>query len=679
MVIPSNPGKPAPLGVSSSSSGEFNFALFSSHAERIDLSIFDSKKALLCLKPLNPDVNKTGNIWHIQLDLPPVAVYYAYQIQGPAEGNFFYRFDQYLLDPYARAISTGIRWGTGSTYHPLGVLSLSENFDWQQVGKPYLEKSDLLIYEMHVRGFTVHSSSKAKYPGSFLGVIDKIPYLLELGVNAIELLPLQEFDENEVHRNERMRDLVNYWGYSTVNFFSPMNRYAVSSSIGAAIQEFKTMVRELHRHGIEVILDVVFNHTAEGNEAGPIISFKGIDAPIYYLYDENGNLRNYSGCGNTFNCNHPVARQLIIDSLRYWALEMRVDGFRFDLASILQRGKDGEPLSYSPLIDEITEDPVLAEVKLIAEPWDAVGLYHVGSFVPQNKRWMEWNDKYRDVVRKFIKGTPEKNIKGNFITRICGSDDLYGKRTPLSSLNFITAHDGFSLRDLVSYNTKHNEANEEDNKDGISNNESWNCGAEGPTEDPDILFLREKQMRNFHLALMISQGVPMILMGDEYGHTRLGNNNTWCQDNELNWFLWDEIHNNSAFFRFYKKMIGFRKSHPILRRDSFLTSTDILWHGLEPLKPEWDSELRLVAFTLIDEKEGKDLYILFNSDNSEHKVILPAPRENSNWYWMVNTANTSPDDFFDEESAPCQISLEIDVAPYSACILIISKNVSEIR
>ncbi len=673
MKYSSYQGKPIPLGASKCSEG-YNFALFSKNAKQVSLSIFDAKKHLLDSFLLDSQIHKTGDIWHIQLDLPPEAVFYAYQVLGSEEVGVSHPHQTYLLDPYALEVSSHSTWG-GFRVHGapqfLGVLPTWGAFDWQGVQKPHISHRDLIIYEMHVRGFTVDPSSKVKHPGTYAGVIEKIPYLLELGVNAVELLPVHEFDETEVRRFKpsALQRLSNYWGYSTLNFFSPMSRYALSSRPGMPVTEFKTMVRELHRHGIEVILDVVFNHTAEGNQDGPFISFKGIDPDTYYFFDKDGTFSNYTGCGNTLHCNHPVVRRLIIDSLRYWVIEMQVDGFRFDLASVLQRGAHGHASHFSALIEEITEDPLLSNVKLIAEPWDAVGLYQVGGFAPQSPRWLEWNDKYRDGVRKFIKGTPDPSLKGNFITRICGSQDLYWNRSPLNSLNFITAHDGFTLRDLVSYNEKHNQANGEENRDGHSSNESWNCGAEGPSKDEEILNLREKQMRNFHLALMLSLGTPMLLMGDEYGHTRKGNNNSWCQDNQLNWFLWDQLEKNAGFFRFYKKLIHFRKEHPLMRRDGFLNPEDIICHGVEPLKPDWHSASRLVAFTWVDSEQGNDLYIIFNADSVSHKIHLPPARNPRYWQWVVNTANPPPSDFYDEAIAPRQDSLEFVIEPFSACVL----------
>ena len=448
-----------------------------------------------------------------------------------------------------------------------------------------------------------------------------------------------------------------------------MNRYATRDEIGVATREFTTLVRELHRHEIEVILDVVFNHTAEGGITGPTYSFKGIDNPIYYLL-EGDKYANYTGCGNTFNCNHPVVIQLILDCLRYWVLRMHVDGFRFDLASILLRGKQGQPLENSPLVEAMSGDPVLAATKLIAEPWDAVGMYNVGTFYPQEVRWSEWNGKYRDSVRAYIKGSPA--VKGLFTTRVCGSQDFYYNRTPQASLNFVTCHDGFTLHDLVSYDRKHNEGNGEHNQDGTNDNESWNCGVEGETDSKPILELRERQMRNFHLALMISLGIPMVHMGDEYGHTKRGNNNTWCQDNELNWFLWDQLE-HSSFTRYFKLLNQFRHATPLLKRTEFLDRKDVIFHGPEPLKPDWSPENLFIAFTLVDHEEGKDIYAAFNAKDTPQIVEFPAPPEGTAWHMIVNTGLPSPREIVEEEQAPPLDNLLLKMAPFSAVLLKLSK------
>lgn len=663
-------GSPFPLGLSHKGQG-MNFSVVSASAKEITLSLFnrDTREQVAAI-PLSPLTNKTGNIWHILItQLPTIPLAYAFQLSPP-----FKKFTGYLLDPYAKNLATPHVWGQHisfgaqeNSYHPLGDLLPAPAFDWGGDAPPGIPLNQLLIYEMHVRGFTQHSSSRVKHPGTFLGIIEKIPYLLDLGINAVELLPIHEFNENEYQHShpQNKKWMFNYWGYSTVNFFTPMNRYASSDEPGAACREFKMMVRELHRHGIEVILDVVFNHTAEGNETGPVLSFKGFDNAVYYIL-ANGKYFNSSGCGNTVNANHPVVASLIIDALRYWVLEMHVDGFRFDLASAMMRGTHGEPLLLSPIIQAITYDPVLANVKLIAEPWD-IGLYQVGSFAPETKRWSEWNGKYRDAMRRFIKGVP--GTSGEFAMRLCGSEDLYKMRGPQSSINFITAHDGFTLADLVSYNSKHNLENGEHNQDGTNDNESWNCGEEGPATNPKTAKLRAQQMRNLHLALMLSQGVPMLLMADEYGHTKKGNNNTWCQDNELNWFLWDQLAGKEAFYRFYTLLIKFRKEHMrLFARSSFLQPKDIDWHGCQPFRPEWNKH-GFVAFTLKDPVENRNLYAAFNAQNHSASVRLPPPPPAKQWRWVVNTSNPPPLDIYENHEGPLVKDDACTLPAFSAILL----------
>lgn len=669
-------GYPYPLGISRYKEG-FNFALFSKHAYSVQLCLLTPHRELLYEIPLDPHLNKTGDIWHIALQHLPENLCYAYRLDGPKDKTHQFAYDKshLLLDPYSKLTSTCSAWGSnskldlkeGKRYHPMGLVSLSEPFDWQEDRHPRLPLQDMIIYEMHVRGFTQSASSQVTHKGTFLGIVEKIPYLLELGVNAIELMPLQEFDENENLRINPItkQRLCNYWGYSTVNFFAPMNRYATGA--GAAINEFKTMVRELHKNGIEIILDVVFNHTGEGNENGPILSFKGIDNPIYYILNPDFSYSNYTGCGNTFNSNHPVAWEFILACLRYWVLEMHVDGFRFDLASILTRGRQGQPLHLAPICEAISEDPLMSNTKLIAEPWDAAGLYQVGRFIPHSKRWSEWNGKYRDAIRTFIKGTPGN--KGEFITRLCGSEDLYYNRSPLASINFVTVHDGFTLRDLVSYNQKHNIENGEDNKDGYSHNDSWNCGVEGPTDNEEVISLRSRQMRNFHLTLMISQGLPLLLMGDEYGHTKFGNNNSWCHDGAINWFLWDKIEENADFHRFYKMMIKFRKEHHLVKRNVFLSPKDAQWHGIEPYKPDWSTHTQFIAFTLIDHEQGNDLYIAFNMQEDGVSVHFPDSKPGKVWHLIADTGAQPPGDIFESANAPAIKEPARLMKGYSALLL----------
>lgn len=643
MTYTTEKGSPLPLGISKRA-GEVNFSLFSEHATEVRLCLF----SLGAETPFfEAPLFQTGFLWHLGVHgLPEEGqIEYGYRVEGPndPQKRQLYDASKVLLDPYAKEMNTLHIWGK-EEYSPRGKVAFPPPFDWENTLPPRIAMENLVIYEMHVRGLTIDPSSLSAHPGMFLGILDKIPHFLKLGINAIELMPIHEFNESESPQK-------NYWGYSTVNFFSPMNRYAKAS----ALQEFKTMVRELHKHKIEVFLDVVYNHTAEGAPGkGPTYSLRGIDNQVYYLE------KDFSGCGNTMNANHPVAARMIIDSLHYWVKEMHVDGFRFDLASALTRDEQGQPLREPPLIEAITYDPTLCDVKLIAEAWDAHGLYQVGSF-PAWGRWAEWNGKYRDVVRRFIKGTDGQ--VGEFARVLCGSEDLYGEtRDPYHSINFITAHDGFTLRDLVSYQEKHNEANGEENRDGANNNESWNCGVEGETHNHQIVQLREQQMRNFHAALMISLGIPMILMGDEYGHTRGGNNNTWCQDNALNWFLWKELDRASAFFRFYTLMIAFRHRHAALRRTTFYTLKDIAWHGHEPLQPNWGPESRFIAFS------HDNLYIAFNAHFDKAPLHLPHPPPHKKWYRVVDTALKPPEDILEEPALHAPLKHTYNMAPHSAFI-----------
>lgn len=669
-------GQADPLGVSFNKEfNEINFCLFSEHATSVTLCLFSSPSHLIHEVDLDPKTHKTGSLWHILVKGPFVSpLYYGYHVEGPqhsqvtSESVLKFDFDKklLLLDPFAKQVSSSNKWGENRPYSHLGVVSKAPPFDWQGVTSPNHSLNELIIYEMHVRGFTKDPSSDTKNPGTFLGVIEKIPHLVALGITAVELMPIHEFNEMEVKliNPSTGKPLCNFWGYSTVNFFSPMNRFAVGKD---SFLEFKTLVRELHRHGIEVILDVVFNHTAEGDENGPILSFKGIDKPVYYMHNKGSLYANYSGCGNTFNCNHPVVINLILQSLRYYAIEAHVDGFRFDLTSILTRGRHGEPLDPVPLIEAITEDPLLQGKKWIAEPWDAGGLFQLGFFGNKSPKWSEWNGKYRDIVRRFLKGNSQ--VKGDFVTRLCGSQDIFFNTSPNASINFITAHDGFTLKDLVSYNEKHNSENGEEGRDGSSYNDSWNCGVEGETTDQAILQLRDRQMRNLHLALLISKGIPMLLMGDEYGHTKKGNNNSWCHDNKLNYILWDELEKNPAFFRFTSLLINFRKNNPLIHQGTFLQPKEADWHGSEPFKPNWAPNNNFLAFTLLDEQHGEDIYIAFNPAATPLIATLPAPRGTTNWHQIANTAALSPLDAFEETLSPPLLQLQFEFAPYSALLL----------
>ena len=488
-------------------------------------------------------------------------------------------------------------------------------------------------------------------PGTFAGLVEKIPYLQELGVNCVELLPVFEFDEFEHSRVVDGVRLMNYWGYSTVGFFAPKAGYAATGRYGMQVDELKNLVKQLHKAGIQVILDVVFNHTAEGDERGPTISFRGLDNSTYYLLTPDGHYYNFSGTGNTVNCNHPVTRDFLLGCLRYWAAEFHVDGFRFDLAAILDRGQDGGPLADPPLLESLAHDPVLRDCVLVAEAWDAGGLYQVGSF-PAYRRWSEWNGRFRDDVRRFLKG--DAGTAGAVATRLVGSPDLYAERGPVASVNFVTCHDGFTLADLVSYDGKHNEANGEDNRDGDDAGESWNCGVEGPTDDPDVLALRGRQMRNALVLLLTSQGVPMLLSGDEVGRSQGGNNNAYCQDGELSWFDWDLVTRHADLLAFTRNVIALRRSEPVLRADRFPTGIretdgdhpDVSWHGIRAFEPDWSPQNRVLALLRSAGRlpgPTRLLYTAFNTHWEGHEVELPALPDGLAWHLAVDTALPAAD------------------------------------
>lgn len=659
-------GKSKPYGSKRDSKG-VNFAIYSRLATEAALCLFhfDDRRPFKEI-PLDPQINRTGYVWHIYVENLPRRLCYAYRFKK-GKGKVFtdyYDYQRLVIDPYAKGLATSSVWGEGIGEMPLGLVDEELIFDWEGDRPLNLPREEMMIYEMHIRGFTNHSSSNALWRGKFLGAVEKIPYLKSLGVNAVKLMPINEFNELEYFRYNPLNGekLVNYWGYSPLHYFSPMNRYASIDEFGQSILDFKTMVKEFHRNGIEVILDIVLNHTGESDQEP--FSFFGIDPQTYYLFDDQHEKMDFTGCGNTINSNHPIVRDFIKDCLRYWVSEMHVDGFRFDLAGVMFRGVHGEPLKNPPLIDAISNDPILAATKLIAEPWDAAGLYLLGKFYPREERWSEWNDVYRDVVRQFIKGDKGKNR--SFATRLCGSDDIFGRsRTPRSSVNFISAHDGFTLRDLVTYNQKDNTSNGENNRDGHPANFSWNCGEEGETDDQEINDLRVRQMKNFHLALMLSQGIPMLLMGNEYGHTRFGNNNSWCQDNEMNWFLWNELELQGDFFRFYRMCIQFRARHPQLRRGRYLTPEDIVWHGKQPDHPDWDGDTQFLAYLLVDEVQSRHLFAAYNPSAENKEVTLPQ----GEWKLVVDTSLSSPDDFRDDDEAPLLPSQEYLLKPYSIALL----------
>jgi isoamylase len=641
------PGNPMLMGATIVPGG-INFSVSSLHATECVLVLYGKGEDYPFAEITFPPEYRIGKVFTMVIaDLDYRQIEYCYRMNGPydAEKGQRFNFDELLLDPYAKLISGRNVWGhlPNLDQKPQFRARIAHSdFDWEGDHSLQNPLEDLVIYEMHVRGFTQHWSSGVWHPGTFDGVREKIPYLKALGINCIELLPVFEFDEFENWRKDPETGtlLLNYWGYSSVGFFAPKANYAQSDD---AINEFKELVKELHRNGIEVILDVVYNHTAEGNERGPVLSFKGIDNPSYYILTQNGYYYNFSGTGNTFNCNHPAAQAVILDSLRYWASEFHVDGFRFDLASILTRDENGMPMQDPPLVKAIARDPILANCKLIAEPWDADGLYHVGSF-PHYGRWSEWNGRYRDTLRKFLKG--DRGQIKELAARLIGSLDMYHGRTSGASVNFITAHDGFTLADLVSYNEKQNSANLEDNRDGANDNHSWNHGVEGETDDQEILSLRRRQMKNALAMLLVSQGVPMFLMGDEIGRTQQGNNNPYCQDCEISWMDWSLLETNADLFNFVQQMIAFRKAHPALRRLSGVlnvphdskAASDVTWHGIHAGKPEWAEGPPRLAFMLRgDRVQDQHIYVAMNMDYRDQIFELPRLAQPLKWHVFANT------------------------------------------
>lgn len=599
-----------------------------------------------------PEEYKIGDVYSmIVFGLDIEKFEYAYRVGGPyePERGMIFNKKSVLLDPYARVVTRQGRWGERRS-RGYRARVVKDIFDWGDMPQSSRELSDLVIYELHVRGYTQHPSSGVKNPGTFAGLKEKIPYLKELGINAVELMPIFAFDETMNSREMDGQHLLDYWGYNSIGFFAPNTNYTSVREYNREGTELKELIRELHDNGIEVILDVVFNHTAEGNEHGPTFCFKGFDNKVYYMLTPDGNYYNFSGCGNTLNCNHPIVHQLILECLRYWTVSYRVDGFRFDLASILGRNEDGSPISNPPLLRSLAYDPILSKVKLIAEAWDAGGLYQVGRF-PASKRWAEWNGRYRDALRSFLKG--ENHMVKEAAWSIGGSGDLYGDYRNSnekdyagynSCVNFFTCHDGFSLYDLYSYNNKHNESNGWNNTDGSDNNRSWNCGAEGETDDPEVLALRFRMIRNACAVLMCSRGTPMFLAGDEFGNTQYGNNNSYCHDNEISWLNWELLKKNRELFEFFQFMIAFRHKHPVIRR----TLPDAVC-GMDPIHAHDVDADRVVisdgsrtfgmSFAGYDREQGRDdiVYIALNTFWENVEITLPRIYCAGSWHLSVNT------------------------------------------
>lgn len=680
-------GYPLPGGVTVLQEG-INFALFSRHASRVALVLdyweIGASASDRIEFELHPEENRTGDMWHILLQTHQQNFCYGYRVDGPRDldnKGLVYDYTQILIDPFSRALLPR-KWGESAEYGQKPCCRvIHQDFDWQNDRPLKIPLSQTIIYELHVRGFTRQTNSGVHAPGTYQGLIEKIPYLKELGITAVELMPVTEFDENDTvfHNPETGERLKNFWGYNPVSFFAINSGYAQDPSW--AINEFKSMVLALHQAGIEVFLDLVYNHTGEGGYDAITSSFRGIDNPIYYLLGKERQYLNFSGCGNTLNCNHPVVRDLIRESLRYWVTEMHIDGFRFDLASILGRDQKGKVLANPPMIEVIGQDPVLRDTKLIAEAWDAAGLYQVGSF-SKDSRWAEWNGRFRDDVRSFMAGN--KDTITYLATRIAGSSDLYQSsgRSPLCSINFITSHDGFPLKDLVSYNQKHNIKNGEDNRDGDNHNLSWNSGQEGENCTPQIQELRNRRMKTFTVLLMLSQGVPMICAGDEFGRSQTGNNNAWCQDNETSWLDWSLLKKNDGFFRFFKSCINLRKQYSIFRRDDFFLHSggadkrpkEITWQYLNPGVQNWSDDCHGLAFHLHAQSSGEDgdFFVMLNGNRKETlEFTLPTPGDQTNyWYAIIITAATSPSDFTKKSEAKRFVQGETVAVPPFGCVVV---------
>ena len=677
-----NSGQSFPLGATVYPDG-VNFSIYSKSATAVDLLLFDAvdDPRPSQVIPLDRQKNRTFHYWHAFLTGIKPGQIYAYRAHGTNAPSRGLRFDadKILLDPYGKGIAMPARYdrdaaanpGDNTPYAMKSVVIETGAYNWEgdvPLKRPF---SGTIIYEMHVRGFTFHPSSgvEPEKRGTYAGLIDKIPYLQDLGITAVELLPIFQFDETEAPKG-----LSNYWGYNPVSFFTPHIGYSSQQDPLGPLNEFRDMVKALHRAGIEVILDVVYNHTAESDHEGPTFCFRGLENDAYYILEQDRvHYANYSGTGNTLNANHSVVRRLILDSLRYWVEVMHVDGFRFDLASILARDETGQPLASPPILWEIETDPILAGTKLIAEAWDAAGLYQVGTFI--GDRWKEWNGRFRDDVRSFFKGN--QGVAEKLRARFFASPDLYGhqEREPEQSINFVTCHDGFTLNDLVSYDHKHNEANGEDNRDGHDDNLSWNCGVEGPSEDPDIERLRNRQVKNFFTIQLLALGTPMLLMGDEMRRTQQGNNNAYCQDNEINWLDWRLLERHSGLHRFVRQMIRLRLSLNVFNEDHGLSLNQLLlmaqidWHGVKLNQPDWSDHSHSLSFTVQGREEL--FHIIFNAFWEALEFELPPPPDDpqATWRRIIDTDLETPDDICSMDQAPAVDRQTYIVQPRSVVLL----------
>lgn len=685
------PGKPYPLGASVEKGG-VNFSLFSANAVAVQLLLFDRyDQSQPRVIPLDPRSNKTYYYWHVFMPGLQPCQLYGYRVWGPFRPEEGLRFDgsKVLLDPYTRAVAYGANWsrsaavtlGDNTASALKSVVVDTSNYDWQADEPLHWPMNRTIIYEMHLRGVTAHSTAHTQCPGTYAALIDKIPYLKQLGITAVELLPIQQYDEQEVARRNPLtgEPLRNYWGYATLAYFAPHQGYVSSPEACQAVNELRDLVKALHRAGIEVILDIVFNHTGEGDHTGPTISFRGLENEAYYMLAEDKRYyRDFSGTGNTVDCNHSIVRRLIMDCLRYWVTEFHIDGFRFDLASVLSRNEDGEPMHDAPILWEIESDPVLAGTKMIAEAWDAAGLYQLGSYT--GDRWAEWNGRFRDDIRRFVRGDSE--TVRDFAWRMSGSFDIFRDKpsyTSYRSINYITCHDGFTLADLVSYEAKHNMANGEVNRDGADVNFSWNCGAEGPTLDPAVLSLRQRQAKNLLTLLLVARGTPMLLGGDELGRTQLGNNNAYCQDNEISWLNWDLAEQNAGLVRFVRELIGLRLHHPTLTVNHVLGTRPyedlfhegVSYHGVKLGQPDWGAQSHSLAILFEGVESDGRIFILANACDDELKFELPPE---TCWKRIVDTAQPTPADFTPEEQAPILPESICQVQAHSVVILCEAKG-----
>ena len=675
-------GRSAPLGATVADGG-VNFSLFSRTATGVELLLFDGADDALPSRVvrLDPVTNRTYYYWHVFLPSMRPGQIYGYRVEGPLDHARGLRFDsaKVLLDPYGRGVAVPANYsreaarreGDNTAISMKSVVVDPDAYDWEGDEPLSQPSSRTIIYEMHVRGFTRHPSSGVgeKTRGTYAGLIEKIPYLQALGITAVELLPVFQFDAQDCPLGR-----TNYWGYAPISFFAPHQAYSSRQDPLGPVDEFRDMVKALHRAGIEVILDVVFNHTAEGDQRGPALSFRGIDNPTYYILEEGGSrYANYTGCGNTVNANHPIVRRMIVDSLRYWVKEMHVDGFRFDLASILSRDASGHPLPNPPVLWDIESEPALAGTKLLAEAWDAAGLYQVGSFV--GDAWKEWNGRFRDDVRDFFRGEPGSLRK--MADRLVGSPEVYGhkQREAEQSVNFVTCHDGFTLNDLVSYNEKHNEANGEDNRDGANDNRSWNCGVEGPTNDPAAEKLRNRQVKNYLTVTLMSLGMPMILMGDEVRHTQGGNNNAYCQDNEISWFDWTRLTKHADVHRFVSLLNARRLLRDAEHERQRVSLTRMLqeankaWHGVKLHQPDWADSSRSVALGAEVRNEGLRFHLILNAYWEPLEFQLPMLEGGSSWQRWIDTALDSPNDIVPWQAAPAVAGCTYQVEARSVAML----------